>query len=158
MNNCHAVTVCSSCKNVNTFAKKYSSVLGFVIFILPKCPFCFVAYSSAVTLCGTSTLITHTTRHTDWGAYIALAMGITITSCIFFTNKKKQYRGMALIMALCGMLLLSIGIFKTDAMICYYIGAALLVMATFIYNRVLRATIEKIKNMFPYINNQAIRE
>jgi hypothetical protein len=156
MKSCHLKAVSSPCKSEQTFASRYPAVFGFIILILPKCPFCLVAYSSAITLCGTSTLITRTTHHAGGGAYIALLMGVVIASCILFTNKNKSYYSVALAMAFTGLLLLSIGIFKTDAMLFYYSGAALLVMATFIYSRVLRTQIERLKNRFSEMSNQVI--
>jgi len=148
MKNCNSKTVSSPCKSASTFASRYSSVLGFIILILPKCSLCLVAYSSAITLCGASSLITHTTHHTDWGAYVALGMSIIITGCILFSYKSTQYSSIALLNALCGMLLLSIGIFKTEAMTCYYGGATLLVVATFVYSGLIRSFLERFKNSF----------
>ena len=156
MKNCNSKTVSSSCKNVHVFANRYSSVLGFIILLLPKCPLCVVAYSSAITLCGTSTLITHTTHHTDWGSYVALGMSVIIIVCILLSYRTKKNNAISLITALCGVLLICAGIFKADAMACYYIGATLLVMATFIYSGFMSRLFERLKNGFSQMNNQTV--
>jgi hypothetical protein len=133
MKNCHANTVSPSCTWIDQFARKYSSILGFVLLLLPKCPLCVVAYSSAVTLCGTSTLVTHTANHRDWGAYVALSMCICITTCILLANRTKQSIQAALIMAISGTLLVAAGIWLANIWVLYYAGAAFLLLATLIF-------------------------
>jgi hypothetical protein len=108
---------------------KFPSFLSFIIVFIPKCPFCFVAYSSAMTMCGGPSLITH---HSDWGAWLALGLGGIVIFCIALNNRGVgTYRALSL--ALFGFCLVVFGITKPDMMICYYIGAILLLLAAF-YN------------------------
>jgi peptidoglycan/LPS O-acetylase OafA/YrhL len=154
MTNCHSVSKKISNKSGKAFAKKYSSVLGFLMLLVPKCPLCIAAYSGAVAICGSSTLITHSynTNYTDWRAYIALGVSIGITGCILFTFRARQNYTMTLVLALSGLLLICIGltpgssvIFKTGTMTCYYLGAALLLAATFIYSGIHHKLFERLK-------------
>jgi hypothetical protein len=113
----------------NASLNKLPSILSFIIVFLPKCPFCFVAYSSAMTMCGGPSLITH---HSDWGAWLAMGLGGVIIFCIAFNNRGiGTYR--ALCLALFGFFLVIFGVNKANMMLLYYIGAIFLFFAAF-YN------------------------
>ncbi len=118
----------SSPKGVNSTSWLPSS-LSFLIILLPKCPFCIVAYTSSMAMCGVSPLVSH---HTDWGAWAALFLGVAVTYSIY-----RNYRGRgtasALMLAFVGLLLVTIGVFVADVFVCYYIGSAMLLLAAF-YN------------------------
>lgn len=137
----HCMSGCEKAflKNVPvSFTKKSTSILSsIIILLLPKCPFCLVAYSSAVTLCSASGVITNTQHHNDWGAYVAVVMGSIITTIIlttFKTRKSSFLYMITLIIALCGSVLIYIGGFKAASMTYYYIGSALLIVATLVYS------------------------
>lgn len=107
----------------------YSTVLSFVVLLLPKCPFCVVAYTSSMAICGAPSLTEH---HTDWGAWLAIGLAVLCIGSI-----ARNYRGpgtrTAIVMALSGMSLLVAGLFIPNAMSWYYAGAALLFLSSF-YN------------------------
>jgi hypothetical protein len=108
---------------------KLPSILSFIIVFLPKCPFCFVAYSSAMTMCGGPSLITH---HSDWGAWLAIGLGGVVIFCIARNNRGAgTYK--ALFLALIGLCLVFFGVNEPDMMLWYYVGAILLLLAAF-YN------------------------
>lgn len=141
MNNCHSTSEKTVNKGIPAFAKRFSSVLGFIILFIPKCPLCIAAYSGVAAICSTSALVTHHTNSTDWRAYIALAVSIIVTVLVLFTNRARQYYVPTIIAALCGLLLICISlspessmVLKSNTMACYYFGAALLVMTTFVYS------------------------
>ena len=138
---CHLVTEKTFRKSITTFGKRYSSVLGIIILLLPKCPFCVVAWSSAITICSSTSLITNTSHHTGWGAYLALSMAMIIISCILFTYKSNP-NSIALLAAICGLALVSVGIFTDNAMFYYYWGATVLVIATIIYSDLFKRLFE----------------
>ena len=146
MNHCSPTPVFTT-KGFLSFAKQSSSALGFMILLLPKCPFCIVAYSGNH-LCSASSLVTHNVQHNGIGAFIALATGLLITECILFTYKPVIQNKLASALSIIGMILLCIGIFKADALICYYIGAGLLVTATIIYSGIINTVFEKRKTEF----------
>jgi hypothetical protein len=122
-----AVESCDVCTPTSQF--KYPSLLSILILILPKCPFCFVAYTSAMTMCGSSALVS---QHLDWAAYLAISLAIIVVFCI-----ARNYRGIgtsrALILAIVGLLFVLSGLFQTENIISYYIGSILLLIAAF-YN------------------------
>ncbi len=142
---CHLITEKTVKKSIATFGKRYSSVLGIIILLLPKCPFCLVAWSGAITLCSSTSLITNTTHQTGWGAWLALSMATLIISCILFTYRSNP-NSIALFVALFGLALVAVGIFTYNAMIYYYWGATVLVIATIIYSGLFRRLFERIKH------------
>ena len=156
MSNCHSRTVSDSSKSTTAFARSSHLILGFLVLILPKCPFCVVAYSGAITLCGASTLITQNIHHTGWGAYLALSISVFIALCILLTGKPTSYRVLAIIMTLLGLLLICIGIFGTDAMLSYYFGASLLVIVPVVYGDIYRRSTKGFKSRFSQSASKAV--
>lgn len=122
-----AVESCDSC--MPSRPDKIPAILSFLVLILPKCPFCFVAYTSAITMCGSSTLVS---QHIDWAAYLSLALGSIVIFCI-----ARNYRGQgtlrALFLAIIGIAFVSAGIFLAENFKFYYIGSFLLLIAAY-YN------------------------
>ena len=149
MNDCHSNCNKTLHKDVPvTLKSRTASFLGsIIILLLPKCPFCMVAYSSTITLCGTAGVFTDTKHHTDWGAYAAIFISVLLTVSMMLTYKLSRgyfgYLSMATI-AVCGLLFMYIGIFHAGSMTCYYTGAALLVIATFIYSDVYHNFFQKL--------------
>jgi hypothetical protein len=97
--------------------------------VLPKCPFCVVAYTSSMTICGAPTFVNH---QTGWGAWLSLGLAVVCVGSV-----ARNYRGPgtrnALVIALTGMLFLTIGLFLPNALPWYYGGGALLFLSSF-YN------------------------
>lgn len=125
---------CTACRE-DVLVKKplakqwHSTALGLLVLILPKCPFCVVAYTSSIAICGAPSVVNH---HTDWGAWVALGLA---TVCI--GSIARNYRGTgtrtAIIISLLGLSLLLFGLFTPNAMPWYYTGAVLLFLGSF-YN------------------------
>jgi hypothetical protein len=124
-------TVCkkkgfSTTKAVN---RRYSGVLSLLVLLLPKCPFCVVAYTSSMAICGAPSLVDH---YTGWGAWLAIGLTVLCVGSI-----ARNYRGTgthtALGIALLGTSFLCAGLFYANALGWYYVGAMLLFLAGF-YN------------------------
>ena len=154
MENCHPITVSSPGKSANAFTNRYPSFLGLIILLLPKCPLCVVAYGSAITLCGSSSLITHTASHPGPGAYFAFSLGILVTGCILFSLRSARDGGFALMTSLCGMVVLGLGLFSQGTMTCYYAGALLLVFASLTHNGSVRKIIEGFRNLLLFTRKE----
>jgi hypothetical protein len=108
---CHSNPSIQPQKNTNNL----SPLLSFIILFLPKCPFCIVAYSSSMTMCGAAPLVSH---HIDWGAWLAIGLSIIVLGSIAlnFRGKGTYY---ALFIALIGSLMVVFGIFKANMMLFY---------------------------------------
>lgn len=80
-------------------------------------------------ICGAPSLVRH---HTDWGAWLAIALALLCLSSI-----ARNYRGpgtrMAVLIAFIGILFLLFGLFTPDSLPSYYLGGSLLFLSSF-YN------------------------
>lgn len=95
----------------------------FLIVVLPKCPFCIMAYSSAITMCGAPAIYV---SENNWGSYIpiALALVVVLMIALKFRDIRTYF---ALAFSFTGTLLVILT-HQTliDAMF-YYTGTALLI-------------------------------
>ncbi len=82
---------CTSCKktrNWKILSSSRSSVLStLLIIIIPKCPICIMAYTSAVTMCGGADMYY---AQNNWISYIPLLLGLAILVMLFFNYKGRQ--------------------------------------------------------------------
>ncbi len=142
MEHCHPASERIANKSASAFAKKYSSILGIVILVLPKCPLCIAAYSGTVAICGIAPLVTHHQNPAEWSNYLVILISAIITACVLFTYRARTYYILTMAAALCGLLLVGIGsrpdswgLLRTDyPSVCYYTGATLLAAAVFFYS------------------------
>lgn len=113
---------CSNQKKRIKPPSPFPIVGGILIAILPKCPFCILAYSSAITLCSGKTLYNHAPI---WSSYISIGL-----ACLVLLFILLNYRGirtvLALITALVGVIFLIISELFTGELSFYYWGSSLL--------------------------------
>ena len=95
---------CHVCKpQVKSNAKTNTSFLSsLLIIIIPKCPFCVMAYSSALTVCGGQSVYLH---QNNWVSYIPLVLSLIILY-ILIRNYKDGRTIVAIAMAITGSVLL----------------------------------------------------
>ncbi len=91
----------SHCKKCNTTRKVYtfrnsSFFSAILIILLPKCPFCIMAYSSAITICGGQDIYLSSN---NWISFIPLALAVVVFSMIVL-NRKGRRTWIAAIVAL----------------------------------------------------------
>lgn len=77
------------CKNCKTNRKVYtfrnSSFLSAILIILiPKCPFCIMAYSSAITICGGQDIYM---ASNNWVSFIPLILSVLVLLMILLNRK-----------------------------------------------------------------------
>lgn len=77
---------CKSCDTANKkIAVQGSSYLSALLVILiPKCPFCIMAFSSAITMCGGSHLYF---QHNNWVSYLPLVLGLVILALLVLNRR-----------------------------------------------------------------------
>jgi len=101
---------------------------GILIAVLPKCPYCILAYSSAITMCSGTKLYTQTS---GWTSYLLLGLAILTLLFILF-----NYRGKRTIIAAAlvgtGSLLMLACQFYTFNINHYYIGTFLLLFGVWV--------------------------
>lgn len=130
MKSCHTSRQLAFRSTLHGFTKKYTSILGLLIVVLPKCPVCIVAYSSAITLCGVSTPEVKTALYSDIRIYLALGLGVIILACILLSFTARLAGYLALTAATLGLTFLIVHAFHPSFTQYYYLGAAALIMAT----------------------------
>ncbi len=119
LSNCN----CHPSKNFNK-AGSASVLSTFLLIILPKCPFCVMAYSSAITICGGPDMYL---MSNNWVSYIPLILALFI-NLMLFLNWRGNRTVFALIVAMIGftfLLLIHQLILSSDF---YNLGAGLLLM------------------------------
>ena len=120
LSNCN----CHPTKKVNrsSSASLFSTV---VLIILPKCPICIMAYSSAITICGGTDMYF---RSNNWVSYVPLVLALFI-NLMFLFNWRGQRTLYALTIAMVGFTLISLTHQLVLSPIFYDLGAVLLLMS-----------------------------
>ena len=86
---------CESKKRVN-LATRSSLLSGLLVVLIPKCPLCIMAYTSAITMCGSDAMAT---SGNNWLSYVPIALSLLIVGLIAF-NRKGTRTWFALALAL----------------------------------------------------------
>ena len=94
-----------------------------LIAILPKCPFCMLAYSTAITVCSTKA-IAHTT---GWASYVSISL-VLITLIIVLYNFKGKRTLTAASLILLGTIFISYSELLSGSVTHYYIGSVALLI------------------------------
>ena len=95
-----------------------SALMGIVIALLPKCHFCVLAYSSAITLCSGTKIYNHTPA---WTSYISIGLAL-LTLALILINYKGLRTLLAASLVIIGCLLISYSELKTGEIAFYYGG------------------------------------
>lgn len=93
-----------------------------IVAILPKCPFCIMAYSGAMTMCSGNMLYPNAGTSASY-LTIGIALFVLLSMILNYKGRKTQ---VALLLAASGILLMLIGQFFFISMTNYYLGVLLL--------------------------------
>ena len=118
LSNCN----CHPSKKVNK-ASSVSVLSSFLLIILPKCPFCIMAYSSAITICGGPDMYL---MSNNWVSFVPLALALFI-NVMLLLNWRGRRTFNALLVSLVGFslilmthqLILSSGFYNLGAMLLF---------------------------------------
>ena len=141
-------TRCKKCFSINKqSAMQGTSYLSTLLVILiPKCPLCIMAYSSAITMCGTQDLYMNSN---NWVSYLPLMLSSVIIVMIVMNNRGiRTFFSMVIASAGFLMILLTHQLIITD--IYYDLGTILLILAIWTNSNYM-AFVAGLKNIF---NNQ----
>lgn len=132
---------CSSKQPPKATNESLPILAGVAIAIIPKCPFCILAYSSAITLCSGTKMYMHAPDWTSW-----LSVGLAgLTLLMIVLNYRGKRTIMAALLVIAGSSLIISSELYTGEITMYYTGAVLLLFGVwlnanfyFIYNRWLK--------------------
>ena len=144
LSNCN----CHPTKKVNRSSSTslFSTV---VLIILPKCPICIMAYSSAITICGGNDMYL---RSNNWVSYVPLVLAFFINLMLLF-NWRGQRTLYALMIAMVGFTLISLTHQVVLSPVFYDLGAVLLLMSIWL-NSSLISLLDKLRRKLrPGISN-----
>ena len=120
-----------SCKKTQTAKKKQpmSIILGIVIAVLPKCPFCAFGYSCTIAMCS-GLKITQYTPNAYAIIPVLIALIVTLS---FFANYKGKKTQISIAIGTIGTILISTSQFITGSPTQYFTATAIIFFAVF-YN------------------------
>lgn len=119
---------CASKKEVKPNNSLSSIFTGVLIALIPKCPYCILAYSSAITMCSGTKMYMHTP---SWTSYLLLALA-ALTVLFILMNYKGKRTLIAAGLATLGSLLMLASQFYTFEINHYYLGTFLLLFGVWI--------------------------
>ena len=136
--------------------KKFSFFAGLLLALLPKCPFCFMAFSSTFILCDEAGTFTDTHTHSSSTTFLlsALFCGITFVGILFnYRDSRTRY---ALMLALAGSACILFSVAKGGGLALYYCGVAFIFYGVWL-NGSLLFFVGKIRKYFSKnIRNQIV--
>lgn len=100
----------------------YSFLSTLLIVLLPKCPFCVMAYTSAITMCGAGSMTGYSTL---WTSYISICLAL-LTFLIVAWNYKGKKTILACLLILTGSLFIIQSELYSGLLTGYYWGSAML--------------------------------
>ena len=127
--------------------KKISFLAGIFLILLPKCPFCIMAYTSTVMLCGKDKLIV--TQHNN-NSILSIALTVLFCSLVIagiFLNSRGTRTKYALALAGPGILMILNSVIRNGGQELYYLGVSILFIAVWL-NGSLISILRKFKNTF----------
>ena len=126
-----------SCTNKKTIKynknKGYPFLLTIIIAILPKCPFCMLAYSSAITMCSGATIYQH---KAGAFSYISITLAVIVLASILL-NSRDIRTWIAFGLALYGTGLGAWSEWYTGQLSTYMIGSSLLLLGALLNGNLL---------------------
>jgi hypothetical protein len=115
---------CKQPHHIGAKATYWPLLNGLLIALLPKCPFCIMAYSSAITLCSGATLYDH---NPTWVSWISIGLA-ALTLLLVLWNHKGTRTWFAAAFVVLGSLLIIESELRTGDIPNYYFGCTLLLL------------------------------
>jgi hypothetical protein len=104
--------------------KNFSFFVGFLLALLPKCPFCFIAFSSTFVLCDEAGTFTDTHTHSSTTTILLSTLFCAIALVSLFLNYRDSRIRYALLLVLAGSLIILLSVTKVGGLALYYSGVA----------------------------------
>lgn len=140
---------CSS-KKTNLKKRNLPILFTIIIAILPKCPFCIIAYSSAITMCSGQKIYDHSPTA---ASAISILLALVVIGSILL-NYRDIRTVFAFIFALVGGALVTYAELYTGEMLLYNTGASLLLFAAFLNGSLIHFA----RKLFKYLNQVMLND
>ncbi len=114
----------ASGRKIKKNASAFPILTGILIAILPKCPFCIAAYSSAIALCSGKKIYN---QDPDWTNFISIALAIITLAMVLFNYRGKRTWFAASLVLMGSFLIIQTELY-TGELTGYYYGAGLLLL------------------------------
>lgn len=115
---------CPKEKKPKRQARPLSVLSGLLIIVLPKCPFCVLTFSSAITLCSGAKIYQHVP---GWASFISIGLAALILALLAWNYKGRRTLGAAAL-ALLGSYFIISSELRTGELGEYYRGAFFLLL------------------------------
>ena len=139
---------CAKKKQATGVQDSVSFLPGILIALIPKCPFCILSFTSAITVCSSKTLPVH---DSNWTSYISIAFSV-LTAVIVAYNYKGVKTQFALATIGLGIALIVYSELYSGLLQSYYWGSAFLIVGVWI-NGSLEFFIRKFKSILKVSNS-----
>ncbi len=121
--NKHKHCACKTHNKVRIKNPHYPFLSSLLIALLPKCPFCVMAYTGAITVCGAKTLAA--VYSPEWTSAIPISLSILTLGIVAWNYKGRKTIAACFFIAM-GILLIVQSELFSGAIASYYWGCALL--------------------------------
>lgn len=116
---------CQPCAKKHAAPKKnYGVWIGLLLAILPKCPFCVMAYSGTLMLCSKDAVIVSTHTNTSGITIIFTSIFCLLSVVGIYFNKRGIRTRYALGMAIAGACMIMTSVLLSGGLMLYYCGVA----------------------------------
>lgn len=124
---------------------RFGFISGFLLAILPKCPFCIMAYSGTVMLCGKGTFL-----EAEQNRYSLPTIFLTAFFCLLviagiLLNFRGNRTKFALVLSAAGILMILNSVIRNGGEQLYYLGVSIMFIAVWL-NGSLISYLRKFKN------------
>lgn len=131
---------CKPCKRMpkNTATKKaFSWIPGILLVILPKCPFCFMAFSSTMLLCGEGvSMVSERVHHSDLTILLSgLFCAIALVGIILVRRDIRTFY--AFMLAATGAVMVMTSVAWSGGLPLYYAGTSLIFLGVWLNSSLL---------------------
>jgi hypothetical protein len=130
-------TPCRGASRKGGFQKSFSWLPGILLVVLPKCPFCFMAFSSTMLLCGEGVTMT-SERMYQSDLTIALSALFCAIALLGIMMVRRDIRTVyALMIAISGTTMIMTSVLKTGGLPLYYAGTFLIFLGVWLNSSLL---------------------
>ncbi len=148
---------CTACRKKNRIPKKSFGLFGgLLLALLPKCPFCIMAYSGTLMLCGKDSVVVSNYTHTSSLTILLTSLFCLVTLLSIYFNKRGTRTGYALLISVFGTCLVISSTLFYGGWSLYYTGVAVIFAGVWL-NGSLLYFINKAKQIFsaaPYYKSR----